>query len=181
MNKQYFDSNFGSVQFRNADNQNDFTTLGNRYFFTIEDSVKDNPADNFWQLAVFFNLKQAVVVDNSTKVYLVNKPDAVPFSNFMFNELINNNVGSVKVYNVRAFVELTAAQAQAATCYLGDGIQHPTLDKALYPLHVAGNWGGLSDEELRACVVEFGFENTILECNATTFLSDNGYQTEEAI
>lgn len=181
MDKQYFDSNFGSVQFRNADNQNDFNTLGNRYFFTIEDSVKDNPADNFWNLAVFFNLKQAVVVDNSTKVYLVNKPDAVPFSDFMFNELINNNVGSVKVYNVRAFVELSAAQAQAATCYLGEAIEHPTEDKALYPLHQAGSWGGLTDEELRAAVDEFSFENIILECYAAKYLNDEGYNQEEAI
>lgn len=179
MNKQYFEENFGNVQFRNQEHQIDFNTPGQRYWFVIAENVRQNPADNYWQLAAFFSLKQSFAVDDSEEVYLVIKPNASPFNDHMFNELINNNTGSVKVYNVRAFVELTAAQAQAATCYLGEVIEHPTEAKGLYPLNKSGSWGGLSDEELRAAVDEFGFDKIILEYKAVAYKTNNGYNTEE--
>lgn len=181
MNKQYFDQNFGNVQFRNQENQIDFNTPSDRYFFTIEKNVRDNPTDHFWQLAGMFALAQAYIVDNEGLVYLNTKPAAFPFKEFMLNELINNNTGSVKVFNIRAWIELTQIQAQAAQCYLGDPVNHPTEDKAIYPLHQAGNWGGLSDEELKAAVLEFGFENIILECDVAQFKTDNGYNAQEEI
>lgn len=181
MDKTYFDQHFGDVQFRNQDNQVDFKTPGNRYFFKIGKNVRDNPTDHYWQLAGMFALAQAYFVDDTGLVYMNNKPEAFPFKEFMLDELINNNVGSVKVYNVRAWVELTPELAQTAQNYLGEPVNHPVEDKGLFPLHKPGNWGGLSDEELRAVVIEFGIENIILDYKIEHYMEGNAYSPPEEI
>jgi len=173
------EARFDNITFDNPIHNRRFHENSNSYgestFFEVPMHVAFNPADlfNIGFISKFLPVQCYAVSENATSdatlVYMITKPAFVTFNGEMFQTMFSPANLSVKVHNVRAYIESDTLVPELELVREKEG-------KFLYSLHKGGRDGALTHDQLAAFVATYTVANIILESEISAFIELNYVQ-----
>ena len=172
------EARFNTITFDNPVHNRRFHENSNSYgestFFEVPMHVAFNPVDlfNTGFISKFLPVQCYAVsenmTDDNTLVYMITKPAFVKFNREMFETIFSELNVSVKVHNVRAYIESETLIPELE-------LVREKTGKYLYALHKGGRDGALTHDQLAVFVAAYTTASIILESEIQNFITTNDY------